>query len=198
MRDIKSKSGVKLGGTFHFELWRPYGIAKWIYKKFPAITKWLHDHGKLFHKMVWADAGHNLVVNVGLQHILDILFVSATTQVDPWYVGLTSATPTIAAADTMASHAGWTENQNYSEGVRQTYTDVRSGQAVTNSAAKAAFSISTDAQSIGGAFLTSDNTKGGTSGTLLCGVAFTGGNKAADDGDTLNVQYDFSAADDGA
>lgn len=195
---MKAKSGVKLGGTFYFELWRPFGIAKWLYKEYPEITKWLHDNGKLFHKLIWADTGHNLVVNVGLQHILDILFVSATTQIDPWLISLLSATPTVAAADTMASHGGWTENENYSEGVRQTFVDVRSSQTVSNSASKAAFSIDTNAQSIGGAFLTSDNTKGGSSGTLLSGVAFTGGNKAADDGDTLNVQYDFGAADDGA
>ena len=149
-------------------------------------------------RLKWKDESQNLVVNVGLQHILDILFVSATTQIDPFYIGLTNGTPTPAAADTMASHAGWTENEEYSEGVRQTYVDVRTAQAVTNSASKGVFSIDTDTQTIGGAFLTSDSTKGGSSGTLLCAVAFTGGDKSADDGDTLNVQYDFSAADDGA
>ena len=47
-------------------------------------------------------------------------------------------------------------------------------------------------------FLSDSATKGGSTGLLLCVAAFSGGDKSADDGDTLNVQYDFSAADDGA
>jgi hypothetical protein len=147
----------------------------------------------------WEDSFSNIVTNVGLQHILDILFVSATTQVDPWLVALVadnSAGSTIVAGDTMASHAGWTEDQNYSEGVRQTYVDVRSGQSVTNTASKASFSIN-GTTTISGAFLTSDNTKGGTSGTLLAGGNFTGGDRAVLSGDTLNITYTFTAADDG-
>jgi len=145
----------------------------------------------------WRAVAENLVVNVGLQHILDAVF-SGATQVDPWYVMLASASPSPAAADTMASHAGWTEFTDYDEATRQIWVEVRSGQSMDNSASKAAFTISQDSSSIGGAALTSDNTKTGTSGTLMCCAAFTGGNKAADDDDTLEVQYAFSAADDGA
>jgi hypothetical protein len=168
------KSGARVGGVFTVTCIGPDG------------------------KIKWTEVAHNLVTNVGLQHILDILFVSATTQIDPWYVGITNATPSPAAGDTMASHAGWTENENYSEATRQTYVDVRANQQVTNNASKASFSIDTNTQSIGGAFLTSVNTKGGATGTLLCCAAFSAGNKAADDGDTLQVEYQFSAADDGA
>jgi len=60
----------------------------------------------------WHAVAENLVVNVGLQHILDVVFAgdeSAHANIDPWYVGLTAADPSPAAADTMASHAGWTE-----------------------------------------------------------------------------------------
>lgn len=144
----------------------------------------------------WEDTAKNLVTNVGLQHILDILFVSATSQVDPWYVGLTDGTPTVAAADTSASHAGWTEVTDYTEGARQAYVDVRSAQSITNAASKASFAINSDATTIGGAFLDSAST--GTGGSLLCAAAFTGGDKSADDGDTLEVTYTFAAADDGA
>jgi len=143
----------------------------------------------------WRAVAENLVVNVGLQHILDIVF-SAGSQVDPWYVGITAADPSPAAGDTMASHGGWTEFTNYDEGARQAWVEVRSDQSMDNSASKAAFTISQDSSSIGGAFLNSAAT--GTAGTLMCCAAFTGGNKAADDDDTLEVQYTFSAADDGA
>lgn len=166
----KIGSGAKLGGVFSVQCYDSQGNLK------------------------WADTAKNLVTNVGLQHILDILFVSATTQIDPWYVGLTSGTPNVAAGDTLASHVGWTEVTAYADS-RKAYVDVRSAQSVTNSASKASFAINATT-TIGGAFLAS--VASGTAGTLLCGAAFTGGNKSADSGDTLEVTYTFSAADDGA
>ena len=148
-------------------------------------------------KVKWEDTAKNLVVNEGLDHILGILFQSGT-QVDPWYVGLTDGTPTVAAADTTASHAGWTEVTAYSEGVRQAFVDgTITSQSVSNSASKASFSISSDSTTIGGAFLASSATTG-ANGDLLCVAAFDGGDKSADNGDTLEVQYTFSASDDAA
>lgn len=165
------KDCIRVGGVFTFECYGPDGTLK------------------------WKDEAKNLVTNVGLQHILDILFVSATTQIDPWYVGLTDGTPTVAAGDTSASHVGWTEVTAYTDN-RKAYVDVRSGQSVTNSASKASFAINADTTTIGGAFL--DSAATGTAGTLLCAAAFTGGDKSADSGDTLEVTYTFSAADDAA
>lgn len=143
-------------------------------------------------KLKWRETAKNIWVDEGLQHVLDILFVSATSQIDPWHVGLIDGTPTVAGGDTLSSHGGWTEVTAYTEGSRQTYTDSRTGETVSNSASKASFSINSDGTTIGGAFLASDNTKGGTSGTLLSAAAFDGGDKSADDGDTINVQYDVS------
>jgi len=171
-KDPRVKSGARFGGIFRIKCYDKHGNLK------------------------WEDTAKNLVTTVGLQHILDILFTS-DTQVDPWYIGLTSATPSPAAGDTMASHAGWTEFTNYDETVRQTFVDARTGQQVDNDGNEAAFTISTDSSSIGGAFLVSDSTKSGSTGTLLCCAAFTGGNKSADDNDTLEVEYQFTAADDG-
>ncbi len=167
------KTKMKLGGVFHFKCFDKNGNLK------------------------WEDEAKNLVVNVGLQHILDAVF-SGGTQVAPWYVGLTAASPTPAAADTMSSHGGWTEFTDYDEAARQEYVETRTGQELSNSGSKASFAVNQDASSIGGAFLTSDSTKSGTTGTLMCVAAFSGGNKSADDGDTLEVTYTFSAADDGA
>lgn len=141
----------------------------------------------------WTDSFHNLVVNVGLDDSLD-KHLKGSAYTAAWYVGLTDATPTVAAADTMASHAGWTEDQTYSEGVRQTLTlGTVSGQSVDNSASKASYSIN-GTTTIGGAFVTTDNTKGGTSGILYGAGAFTGGNRAVDNGDTLNVTVTLTAA----
>jgi hypothetical protein len=98
----------------------------------------------------------------------------------------------------MTTHAGWTEFVHYDEATRQDYTEVRTNQSLSNTAAKATFTVSVDSSIIGGAFLASANGKNATSGTLLCGAAFTGGNKSADDNDTLEVTYTFTAGDDGA
>ena len=164
------KSGIKLKGHFDVICWDKDGNLK------------------------WEDFGDNLVVNVGLDLILDVLFVGSSSVVDPWYVGLADGTPTVASGDTMASHVGWDHVILYDEATRQEYVNVRASQNVTNSASTAQFTISS-AATIGGAFLTSSITKDGSAGTLLCAVAFTGGDKTAADDDTIDVTYTFSAAD---
>ncbi len=141
----------------------------------------------------------NLVVNDGLNHILDVLLTSSVAKLSTWYLGLVqdnSASNYGAAGDTMASHAGWTESAVYSEGIRRPYEDVRSGQSVDNSATKAVFSIN-GSDTIAGAFISSDSTKSGSSGTLLCVGGFSTGDKIVTSGDTLQVTYTFTAADDG-
>lgn len=147
-------------------------------------------------KLKWEEDINNLVVNVGLQHILDTEFQSGTP-VTTWYVGLTNGSPTPAAANTMSTHTGWTENAAYSQSTRPTWTSTRSSQTCTNSAAKAEFSINADSQTLGGAFIVSNNTKSGSTGTLMCCGAFSGGNQTANNGDTIQVTYSISAADDG-
>jgi hypothetical protein len=96
------------------------------FQEFPRVEK-------------WADTIDNIVVNAGLNHILDVV-LSGGTQITTWYLGLLSATPTVAAGDTMASHGGWTEITAYDEAVRQTFVEAgASGQCLSNSASPAAF-----------------------------------------------------------
>lgn len=188
MRAVEEK--VRLGGVFGLECWRPYGPANLS----PEVRQWCYDHGKLFHRRVWSAEAENLVVNAGLQHILDVVF-SAASNVATWYVGLTDDTPTVAAADTLASHAGWVEFTEYT-GDRQAWVEVRSGQSMTNSASVASFPITAAGGGLGGAFICSVATT--TTGTLMCGAALSGGNRVVANGDTVEVTYTFSAADDGA
>jgi len=141
----------------------------------------------------WADDFHNLVATVGLNDSLDKHF-KGSSYTAAWYVGLVDISPTFAVGDTMSSHAGWTEADDYSESVRQTLTlGTPASGSVDNSASKAAFSINATV-TIGGAFLTTVNTKNGTTGILYGGGAFTGGNRAAISGDTLNVTVTLSAS----
>ena len=135
---------------------------------------------------LWIDEFDNLVVTVGRNEYLDKVY-KASAYTASHFVMLTDGTPTFAAGDTMASHAGWVEVQTYSEAVRQTFTagTVAAG-SVDNSAAKAVFSIN-GAATVGGAAMTTVNTKGGTTGILMGGNAFTGGDRSLQNNDTLNV-----------
>jgi len=147
-------------------------------------------HGKL----KWKDTIKNLVVNVGLDDVLEY-YLKGSAYTAAHYVGLTAGTPSVAAADTMASHAGWTEVTAYDESVRQDATwGTVSSQSVNNSANKAVFTISSDSTTIGGCFLTTVDTKGGSTGTLYGGGAFTSGDKSLDDDDVLNVTVTATAA----
>jgi len=135
----------------------------------------------------WEDGFENIVVNAGLDDLLDKYF-KGSAYTSAHYVGLTDGTPTVAGADTMASHAGWTEVTAYDEATREALTlGTVSGQSVDNSASKATFTISANGTTIGGAFVTTVNTKGGSTGTLYGGGAFSAGDKLLDDNDTLNV-----------
>ena len=142
----------------------------------------------------WSDEFDNLVTNVGLDDNLD-KYLKGSAYTAGWYVGLTDGTPTTADTDTMASHAGWVEVTAYTEGTREALVlGTVASQSVDNSASKASYSINADATTIGGAFLCTVSTKGGTTGVLYGVGAFTGGDKSADSGDTLNVTVTCTAA----
>jgi hypothetical protein len=147
-------------------------------------------------KLKWVAEEHNLVVNVGLQYMAGSA-LTGTSPITTWYIGLygAGASNTPAAGDTMASHAGWTEVTPYS-GNRPTATlaaaTLANPSVVTNSASPASFSINAT-QTVGGAFLTSNNTAGGSTGTLFSAADFQSpGDRYVVSGDTLNVTYTFS------
>jgi hypothetical protein len=144
-------------------------------------------------KLKWVDTNHNIVVNVGLQHILDVTFENIT-QATEWYVGLKDG-GTPAAGDTMASHGTWVEYENYSEGTRPAFNDTRTGQQIDNAGNKAAFSINGSGGTVGGAFICDENTKGGTTGTLMCAEDASEGDRSVVSGDTINVSYTITASD---
>lgn len=130
----------------------------------------------------WVDEGNNLIVNEGLDYFLANAVSSATL-----YVGLTDGTPTPAAGDTMASHAGWAEITAYDEATRQTWTQgAVASQSVSNAASPATFTMNGTA-TVGGGFISTNNTKGGTTGTLFSVKAFNEGDRAVVATDTLNV-----------
>ena len=144
----------------------------------------------------WREEFDNLVVNAGLNDNLDRYF-KGSSYTAAWYVGLTAATPTPAAGDTLASHAGWVEFVQYDEATREALTlGTVSSQSVDNSASKAVFTIATNGSVIGGAFVTDESsyTESPQTGVLYGVGAFSGGNKSADDGDTISVTVTLTAA----
>ena len=141
-------------------------------------------------QLKWRETIKNLVTTEGLNDILN-KYLKGSTYTADWYVGLTDGTPTAAAGDTLASHAGWVEVTSYT-GNRQALTlGTVSGGSVDNTASKATFPI-TGTVTIGGAFVASVAT--GTSGVLYGVGAFTGGDKAASSGDSLTVSVTLTAA----
>ena len=142
----------------------------------------------------WEEKGPNLVVNTGLQYMVSTS-LDAAAQTTTWYLGLISTLTSIVGGDTMSSHTGWTEDTNYSQANRPTATfgtaTTANPSVLDNSASVAVFTIN-GTTTINGAFLTSSNTKGGTTGTLFSAKAFTGGARSVISGDTLNVTYTFS------
>lgn len=135
----------------------------------------------------------NGIVNEGLDALLDIMFHNGT-QIATWYLGLVdnAGFSAFAASDTMSSHAGWAESVAYSDANRIEWTEgAASSQSITNGT-PVTFNINASA-TIKGVFLTSDNTKSGSIGTLWASAAFSS-TVAVQNGDQLKVTYTVNAA----
>lgn len=143
----------------------------------------------------WEEKAHNLVVNEGLED-MNTQYFAGSGYTAAWYLGLVvgpGSGNTYAAADTLASHAGWTEYTDYS-GNRQTISFdsiTLADPSVASNTTPVQFSITGAGGTIAGAFLTDVAT--GTSGVLFSVSNFTSpGDRVVVSGDTLNVSYTFS------
>lgn len=149
-------------------------------------------------KLKWEEQSHNLVVNEGLADMNDKYF-TGSGYTAAWYLGLISGSgPTIAAGDTLASHAGWTEVP-VSTGYTGNRKAVTFGSATTadpsvisNSGSASQFAM-LGTYVVSGAFLCS--VASGTSGVLFSASEFDApGDRSVVNGDTLNVTYTFNLA----
>lgn len=139
----------------------------------------------------WSD--HNLVVNEGLDALLNIMF-HGSTQITTWYIGLFEGNYTPVSTVTAATIvSASTECTAYSQSTRPAYDEAASsGQSVTNTASRATFTFSAN-KTIYGAFLSSLATKSGTTGTLFSAARFSTA-KNVENGDELLLTYVFTAA----
>lgn len=143
----------------------------------------------------WEANMTNLVVNTGLQDMNNKYF-KGSTYTAAFYLGLVTgpaSATTYAAADTLASHAGWTEFTSYS-GSRKAVTfgtpTTAAPSVIDSTGSPSSFAI-TGTAVVAGAFICT--VASGTSGILFSEADFDSpGDRSVVNGDTLNVSYTFS------
>ena len=167
VNSVTGKQTARIIGRHEVEIWRK---------------------GKLIHK----ETVKNGITNGGANYILNAGFFDATDGVDTWFIGLITNPGTLAAADTLASHAGWTEWTTVDESpVRQAWVVVEAtgtARALTNTASVATFTMSAGG-TLKGIFVCSVQT--GTSGLLWSTANFTSAITVLDD-DVIKVTYSVS------
>lgn len=148
-------------------------------------------------KIKWEEEYSNIVVNEGLDDLLDTA-LNGATQNSTWFIGLINSTsPSFAGADVMTSHAGWTESTNYSAGTRPKWqSGTVSGQSIDNSTTVASVTVASTGK-FGGAFLVSISNKGSSTGGLLYAEGAFASVRQGSSGDTLEITATFTTADDG-
>jgi len=139
----------------------------------------------------------NIVVDEGLNYILDTS-LSAGSQLVNFYIGIYSNNYTPQATDVMATFAGAGVANEVTtlvdETTRPAWSEVGVvAKALTNTASPAVFTANASVN-VYGAFLSSDNTMTGTTGSLIAASKFTAV-RALLDTDVLNVTYTLTIAD---
>jgi len=156
------------------------------------ILRLRHRLDAFDQEIKWDGVFLNTVVTAGKNDLLDKYF-AGSAYTAAWYLSLITSTgySAIAAGDTMSSHSGWAESSAYSNSTRvaPSFSSASSGSKATSSAV--AFTINAT-DTIKGGFITSNNTKAGTTGILYSAGLFTGGDRSVASGDTLNVSLTLS------
>lgn len=180
-RDARASDGdARMSSVYEFEAVAPDGTVK------------------------WRESVHNVVVNEGLDELLDKTF-KGSAYTATWYCLLidnanftainnddTAARITTSAPSHPTTN-NWRESTAYSNANRPTLTlGTVASQSVNNSASKCAFNINATA-TINGAGTVTNNTKGGTGGKLYSVTSF-GATRSVLNGDTLNVTITLSTS----
>lgn len=142
-------------------------------------------NGKIIH----TETIKNMIVNVGKNYILQTAFTDGTqTASNSFYISWIndSGYTGTNAADTMASHGGWTEWTSYTSATRIAWLPVAGAQLVGNAATPLSFVMSA-AGTLRGIFLTTNATKGGTTGNLISSALYTTPNTVAINDDIRTV-----------
>jgi len=155
----------------------------------------------------WEEEFPNLVNAVGKQLMLDTLLRGSSYTVVGPYLGLINSGGTFTAADTFASHSGWTEFTNYTvSSVAQrgtatfsasTSTGTTPSNVTTSSASAITYTITGAGGTVGGCFLLTGTGATAAFSNTTAGTLYSAGNfataKAVTAGDTVAVTYSTTA-----
>jgi len=137
-------------------------------------------------RLKWRERVHNVVCTAGKTDLID-KYLKGSSYTAAWYIIL-AGSGTKAAGDTLASHAGWTEQTPYA-GNRPAITW---GTTTSGSNTASAVSISINASAtVAGAGCCTVNS--GTSGVLY-NVSDFSASRSVVSGDTLNVTPTLSVS----
>jgi len=150
--------------------------------------------------LLWEDKIDNVVCTLGKNLMLQTALTGSAYTVTGPYMGLISSVgyTAVAAADTMASHAGWNEAGStnaptFAARVAPAFGTASAGAISTST--PTSFTM-TGAGTLVGAFITYGTgavaTLMSTAGTLLSAGAFTGGNQPVNSGNVVQVTYSLS------
>lgn len=150
----------------------------------------IYRNGELVKKI----EAFNAVTNAAMNDMLNRYF-NAGTAYGTSYLGLVSASgfTNFAAADTMLSHAGWSEFVSYSESTRPAWTQGTAASQAVSNAVQVTYTIN-NAGTIQGAFLVNDNTKAGTGGLLFSTATLQAGPTPVVTGDVIKHTYTIRLA----
>ena len=154
----------------------------------------------------WEESFPNLVNAIGKQLLLDTLLKGSSYTVVGPFLGLINSSPTFLAADTMTSHAGWTEFTNYTVGgsavrgtavfASATSSGLSPANITSSAAASITYTITGAGGTVAGCFLVTGSgavsTQSSTAGTLYSAGAFAVP-KITTIGDTVSVLYTTTA-----
>lgn len=146
------------------------------------------EHGNLTEKGVFKNAA----VTVGLNYLLETGFRGGSA-ITTWYASLinNSGYTGVAAGDTMSSHTGWAEWTGYNEANRQTWSPgAAASGSIVNGTTMTFTNSSGSSIQVKGMFLTSSNTKGGTTGTIWA-TAIDDTARTLANGSTFQVIYEI-------
>lgn len=138
------------------------------------VGKWHTDHYRGGKKIAEYDI-LNDITTAGKNSLLDTMFNSATQVASTsWYAGLINNASFTGynAADTMASHSGWTEWTSYSQSTRVLWGQGATASATITNASPIVFDIN-GTGTIRGLFITTVATKSATTGLLWSGASYT-------------------------
>lgn len=128
----------------------------------------------------WKETVHNTVVTGGKNNLLDNYF-AGSAYTAAFFLGL-KGTGSVAAGDTLSSHAGWAEVNPYS-GNRPSISWSSASSGSKTASAAVSYAITSSA-TVAGAFIATVNT--GTAGVLYSAGDFSA-SRSVQSGDTLNV-----------